>query len=34
MEHFLTIRCLDSDDSDNEGGLGNLERVVLRPPKH
>ena len=22
----------DSDDSDNEGGLGNVERVVMRPP--
>ena len=25
---------LDSDDSDNEGGLGNVERVVMRPPGH
>ena len=24
----------DSDDSDNEGGLGNVERVVMRPPGH
>ncbi len=34
MEHFWTILCLDSDDSDNEGGLGNVERVVMRPPGH
>ena len=26
--------CPDSDDSDNEGGLGNVERVVMRPPGH
>ena len=25
---------LDSDDSDNEGGLGNVEKVVMRPPGH
>jgi len=25
---------IDSDDSDNEGGLGNVERVVMRPPGH
>ena len=25
---------LDSDDSDTEGGLGNIERVVMRPPGH
>ncbi len=24
----------DSDDSDTEGGLGNIERVVMRPPGH
>ena len=24
----------DSDDSDNEGGLGNVERIVMRPPGH
>ena len=29
MKYFL-----DSDDSDNEGGLGNVERVVMRPPGH
>ena len=28
---FLLI---DSDDSDTEGGLGNVERVVMRPPGH
>ena len=30
----LNINDLDSDDSDNEGGLGNVERVVMRPPGH
>ena len=25
---------VDSDDSDTEGGLGNVERVVMRPPGH
>ena len=25
---------IDSDDSDTEGGLGNVERVVMRPPGH
>lgn len=30
---FLSI-ISDSDDSDNEGGLGNVERVVMRPPGH
>ena len=30
----LNINALDSDDSDNEGGLGNVERVVMRPPGH
>ncbi|XP_037091173.1 cytosolic carboxypeptidase 6-like [Pollicipes pollicipes] len=24
----------DSDDSDNEGGLGNVNRAVMRPPGH
>lgn len=24
----------ESDDSDAEGGLGNVTRVVLRPPGH
>ena len=28
--HFVS----DSDDSDTEGGLGNVERVVMRPPGH
>ena len=30
---FLNF-LLDSDDSDTEGGLGNVERVVMRPPGH
>lgn len=24
----------DSDDSDGEGGLGNVNRVIMRPPGH
>lgn len=24
----------ESDDSDGEGGLGNVSRVVMRPPGH
>lgn len=25
---------LDSEDSDGEGGLGNVSRVIIRPPGH
>ena len=32
---FLSLFSFaDSDDSDTEGGLGNVERVVMRPPGH
>eukprot|EP00095_Tigriopus_kingsejongensis_P006800 snap_masked-scaffold1064_size65302-processed-gene-0.3 protein:Tk06800 transcript:snap_masked-scaffold1064_size65302-processed-gene-0.3-mRNA-1 annotation:"cytosolic carboxypeptidase 6" len=32
---FFSMVCVgDSDDSDTEGGLGNVERVVMRPPGH
>lgn len=31
---FFRGNVSDSDDSDNEGGLGNVERVVMRPPGH
>ena len=31
---FQPFLILDSDDSDTEGGLGNVERVVMRPPGH
>ena len=32
---YFPFPCLaDSDDSDTEGGLGNVERVVMRPPGH
>jgi len=31
---FEKYSFLDSDDSDTEGGLGNIERVVMRPPGH
>ncbi|TRY70572.1 hypothetical protein TCAL_08721 [Tigriopus californicus] len=32
---FCSMVCVgDSDDSDTEGGLGNVERVVMRPPGH
>ena len=30
----LSFFIIDSDDSDTEGGLGNVERVVMRPPGH
>lgn len=25
---------IDSEDSDGEGGLGNVSRVIIRPPGH
>lgn len=25
---------LESDDSENEGGMGNVSRVIMRPPGH
>lgn len=28
------LSFLESDDSDAEGGLGNVTRIVLRPPGH
>ena len=31
---WILVLILDSDDSDTEGGLGNVERVVMRPPGH
>ena len=31
---FKFFHNIDSDDSDTEGGLGNVERVVMRPPGH
>ena len=37
QRRYFKVWCeniLDSDDSDNEGGLGNVERVVMRPPGH
>ena len=33
LKNFFVIFA-DSDDSDTEGGLGNVERVVMRPPGH
>jgi hypothetical protein len=24
----------ESDDSENEGGMGNVSRVIMRPPGH
>ena len=32
--NILVFSLPDSDDSDTEGGLGNVERVVMRPPGH
>ena len=35
LSFFLSFFSFaDSDDSDTEGGLGNVERVVMRPPGH
>ena len=34
MNKTELIYLSDSDDSDTEGGLGNVERVVMRPPGH
>lgn len=32
---YLIFKTLaDSDDSDGEGGLGNVSRVIIRPPGH
>ena len=31
---YIAFVITDSDDSDTEGGLGNVERVVMRPPGH
>lgn len=31
---LLLIFFLDSDDSDGEGGLGNVSRIIMRPPGH
>lgn len=25
---------IDSDDSEGEGGIGNLNRLIIRPPGH
>jgi hypothetical protein len=30
----LNYSLFNTDDSENEGGLGNVERVVVRPPEH
>ena len=34
MSCTARVYVADSDDSDNEGGLGNVEKVVMRPPGH
>ena len=34
VKKFIFYFIADSDDSDNEGGLGNVERIVMRPPGH
>lgn len=41
FSHFIKKYCslifpffLDSEDSDGEGGLGNVSRVIIRPPGH
>lgn len=32
--NLFVILLLDSEDSDGEGGLGNVSRVIIRPPGH
>lgn len=31
---LISILLLDSEDSDGEGGLGNVSRAVIRPVGH
>lgn len=31
---FIFSILVDSEDSDGEGGLGNVSRVIIRPPGH
>lgn len=30
----IPLLLSDSEDSDEEGGLGNVNRVIIRPPGH
>lgn len=38
MSKYLLINIFilmtDSDDSEDEGGMGNLNRLIIRPPGH
>ncbi|CAD6204805.1 GSCOCG00002990001-RA-CDS [Cotesia congregata] len=34
LEHTSLYQRADSDDSDAEGGLGNVSRLIIRPPGH
>lgn len=38
QDYFLSFKkkifLSDSDDSDGEGGLGNVSRIIMRPPGH
>lgn len=35
VEHLTTTNIFaDSEESDGEGGLGNLNRLIVRPPGH
>lgn len=32
--NFIILFIVESEDSDGEGGLGNVSRVIIRPPGH
>lgn len=34
LNHFAKSLLADSEDSDAEGGLGNVNKMVMRPPGH
>lgn len=34
VDNLIYKTLADSDDSDGEGGLGNVSRVIIRPPGH
>lgn len=34
MYSFFCLNSEESEDSDGEGGLGNVSRVIIRPPGH
>jgi hypothetical protein len=34
FNEIINYCVLDSEDSDEEGGLGNVNRIIIRPPGH